>query len=70
MAWCIWTFLVMLCMIPRITSVTQSTKNLYPRIRLSHKGKAMTGVCVEDLGLGKVSLVVWEVIRFMLKLKL
>lgn len=37
MALCVWTFLIMLCMTPRITSATQSTKNLYPRIRLSHK---------------------------------
>lgn len=46
MARCVWTFLVMLCITPQIKSGSQSTKTVYPRLRLSHKGKA-TGVCVE-----------------------
>lgn len=39
----VWTF--MLCMTLRITLATQSAKSVYPRLRLSHKGKA-TGVSV------------------------
>ncbi|XP_050991133.1 semaphorin-3E isoform X2 [Labeo rohita] len=35
MAWGVWTF--MLCMILWICSATQSTKTVYPRLRLSHK---------------------------------
>lgn len=42
MAWGVWTF--MLCMTLRISLATQSAKSVYPRLRLSHKGKA-TGVC-------------------------
>ncbi|XP_052008891.1 semaphorin-3E isoform X3 [Xyrauchen texanus] len=37
MAQGVWTVSIMICMAPWINSATQSTKSLYPRLRLSHK---------------------------------